>query len=153
MKNYLIVAGAFGLFLWWGTRNVIEDIRGIRNKNPGNIERGNDVWLGMSDNQSDSRFVVFDSPEYGIRAMKRILTSYANRGLVTIEDIISTWAPSVENDTNSYINSVSKRIGIEPDQPLTDADYPQLIAAIIHHENGMNPYSQELIERGIELAA
>lgn len=143
----------FGLFLWWGTRKVIEDVRGIRNKNPGNIERGSDRWQGMADDQSDSRFVVFDSPEYGIRAMARILNSYANRGLVTVDEIISTWAPPFENDTQSYITSVSRRIGIEPDKPLTDADYPQLIAAIIHHENGINPYSQELIQRGIELAA
>ena len=37
--------------------------RGIRNKNPGNLEQG-ESWQGLAENQSDSRFCVFKSMEY-----------------------------------------------------------------------------------------
>ena len=38
--------------------------RGIRNHNPGNIRHG-DKWQGLSAEQTDSSFCVFDAPEYG----------------------------------------------------------------------------------------
>ena len=45
--------------------------RGIRNHNPGNIDKGAD-WEGLADDQSsDSRFCVFKDPVWGIRAMAR----------------------------------------------------------------------------------
>ena len=54
--------------------------RGITNCNPGNIERGKDRWLGMSADQStDPRFLVFDKPESGIRALMRLLINYQER--------------------------------------------------------------------------
>lgn len=127
--------------------------RGIRNNNPGNIDRKAGVtWRGMSaDQSSDPRFVVFDAPEFGIRAIARVLRSYAKRGLVTVEQIINTWAPPVENDTRSYINAVAAGLGIRPDDPVGAGSMPALIAAIIQHENGSQPYELAVIARGIAM--
>ena len=65
--------------------------RGIRNRNPGNIDRGRDRWQGMADDQSpDPRFVVFTEAEWGIRAIVRVLRSYRDRhGLETVRAIVS----------------------------------------------------------------
>lgn len=129
--------------------------RGLRNNNPGNIERNNTAWQGMSEDQTDERFITFDSPEYGIRAMARVLKNYGRRhGLRTIEQIIGRWAPASENQTNSYIQHVSQELSIPPATPLNlddDALLGRLIRAIIEHENGTSPYDDETIARGVQL--
>lgn len=131
---------------------VISTVRGLRNNNPGNIRKTGTQWQGMAADQTDSAFVVFESPEYGIRAMDKILDSYAKRGIVRLGQIIGTWAPPNENDTNSYIDAVSASTGLAPSAIVTAADRPALIAAIIKHENGINPYSVAQIETGVSLA-
>jgi hypothetical protein len=129
--------------------------RGIRNNNPGNIER-RDRWHGMAADQSaDPRFAVFVSPEYGIRAMAVLLINYQRRyGLNTLRGIIGRWAPSSENNTAAYVASVSRAVGIGPDEAIDNVAsiLPRLIPAIIQHENGMQPYPQRVINRGIDLA-
>jgi len=155
MENWkLLLTAALLLLLWKGSDMDKSQPRGIRLNNPGNIRHGRDQWLGMSSEQPDNSFIYFESPEYGIRAMVRILQSYARRGVVSIKQIISTWAPPVENDTESYIKSVSDRLQIDKDYPLDlgSDDLPRLIAAIIQHENGRQPYDADTIYRGIELA-
>ena len=49
--------------------------RGIRNHNPGNVLRTKSVtWQGQAEDQSgDPEFVVFTAPEWGLRAIARIL--------------------------------------------------------------------------------
>lgn len=127
--------------------------RGLRNNNPGNIRHG-DNWQGMKKKQTDDDFVQFTSPEYGIRAMVKVLRSYRNRGLVTLERIISTWAPTNENDTEAYIQSVMKQTGWNRSHVVAEmeGDYLTLISAIIKHENGINPYSMDTIDEGYALA-
>ncbi len=130
--------------------------RGIRNNNPGNIELGDDAWQGMLPEQVDKRFIQFESPEYGIRALAKLLRNYESRyGINTITGIISRWAPTGENNTRAYIQQVSKQTGFAPDEVLNlnSSDHLfRLVQAIIHHENGMSYYDDETIYRGIELA-
>lgn len=126
--------------------------RGLRNNNPGNIKRSKTAWVGLKPVQSDPIFLEFTDPVYGIRALYKILMTYKSRGLNTIEKIISTWAPSTENDTRAYIDTVAKRLGIDPRLPLGPQHYTPLIKAIIHHENGKQPYDNATIEKGIALA-
>ncbi len=128
--------------------------RGIRNHNPGNIERTGTPWRGMAHDQSgDERFIVFEKVEYGIRAMARILRVYQKKhGCRTVRDIINRWAPPVENNTQSYINHVAEVCGVDQDQPISlydDRVVARLIKAIIHHENGDQPYDNATIHRGI----
>lgn len=141
-------------FLVVGALGVISMLRrdtpkGIRNNNPLNI-RHNDSneWTGQIGVDSDG-FVIFDSPENGYRAATKILLSYGNRGLNTLEQIIGTWAPPSENDTDSYIHSVALKVGIRRDDVINSDYYPQLLEAMTFHENGVFPYSQETIINGI----
>lgn len=127
--------------------------RGIRNNNPGNI-RIRDNWQGLVSNPTDKDFCQFVSPMYGIRAITIIIKHYMDRGLETISKIISEWAPSIENDTDSYINSVSQYMNIDKDTCLNFKSinmWKKLIKAIIMHENGEQPYTDTEITKGIQM--
>lgn len=126
--------------------------RGLRNNNPGNIRKGAS-WDGLAPVQSDESFATFVSPEYGIRAMAKVLSNYQTLyGINTVRGIISRWAPASENDTASYIAAVAGKLGVSPDAPISVAGaLPVLIPAIIAHENGLNPYSANQILAGIRL--
>jgi len=158
----MILGGALMLWAWSRTTKGSELIaktvdltltRGLRNNNPGNIDRNfGTAWRGMSaDQSSDSRFIVFDAPEWGIRAMARVLKVYVGRGLTSVRSIINTWAPPAENDTGAYVLAVARQLGVGPDDRISVMDFPALIAAIIQHENGVQPYPDDVIARGIAL--
>lgn len=130
--------------------------RGIRNNNPGNIRISKDKWQGLADNQSDDEFFVFKSAPYGIRALARVLITYYDKyGLETIDDIITRWAPPSENDTEGYIVSVAEKTKASrfyPNHLHCYEDIEPLVKAIIYHENGQQPYSQAVIDKGLVLA-
>lgn len=147
----LLLAVVVSLLVIGGGVAVYTMTRGLRNNNPGNIRHG-DKWQGMAVEQKDKDFVTFNDPEYGIRAMTRILRKYYATGRVSVRQMISTWAPPNENDTESYVLAVAKRLKVTPDETLVlDNVLPGLIAAIIRHENGVQPFSDTTIARGIEL--
>jgi hypothetical protein len=128
--------------------------RGIRNNNPGNIRHSKDKWQGMADEQKDSAFVTFKSPEFGIRAIARVLLQYQKRGLDTVGEIIRTYAPPSENDTNSYIKAVCRSCGVLPDDQLNLDDVEvmlPLVKAIIKHETGSS-YPDNVVMDGLRLA-
>lgn len=130
--------------------------RGIRNHNPGNIEKG-DPWQGLSDDQSrDERFAIFGAPEWGIRAIARVLITYQDKhDIRTVQGILRRWAPSFENDTNAYIEHVAEKVKIAPDTQIDVTDYSvmrPLVEAIIKHENGQQPYKRSTIDKGLMLA-
>ena len=131
--------------------------RGERNNNPGNIERNNIHWQGIAADQSgDTRFVMFDKPENGIRALAKILLNYQRlHQLETMAEIIDKWAPAGENDTSSYVNAVCADMGVQADAEIDLRQAPALAAAtkaIIKHENGRVIYSDELIAGAVDAA-
>ncbi|EJX2172465.1 structural protein [Salmonella enterica] len=131
--------------------------RGIRNNNPGNIRQGDD-WQGLvaKSQRTDKSFCQFTTPEYGIRAMIIILRNYQHRhGLNTVTGIINRWAPSSENNTQAYINSVAQATGVAPDQRIDTTDsrfMVKLLQAIIQHENGVQPYDFSVFVKALDLA-
>lgn len=127
--------------------------RGFRNNNPGNIERrASTTWNGASADQSgDQRFVIFSTPLWGLRAMARILRVYLRAGVNTPRKIVSRWAPPGENRTPEYVTQVSLHSGLDPDMAVSEFDIPNLMAVMIFHESGMQPYSDELIAEAIQL--
>jgi len=131
--------------------------RGIRNNNPGNIRiTPHNVWVGTDEDGEDKSFVTFTAPEWGIRAMTIILRTYfKNYNLNTVSGIISRWAPPKENDTNSYAEAVADFIAVDPTDriDLEDEDtLERIVRAIIKHENGSQPYSDETILDGLHAA-
>ena len=128
--------------------------RGIRNNNPLNIRVGN-VWLGEVKNPTDPHFEQFNSMEYGLRAgfvlLRRYIRHYKRQ---TIEDIISSWAPSNENNTKAYIETVVKVSGIPSNRILHYSDKEtmcKLVDAMCFVENGTH-VSMEKISKGYDIA-
>lgn len=130
--------------------------RGLRNANPGNIRHSRTLWQGEAPDQPDPDFVKFVAPEWGLRAMAKILLTYQANGFNTVRKIIGRWAPPNENDTQAYVRSVATSVGMLPDAPL-DLSSPdtmaKLLKAIIRHENGQQPYSDDVVMKGVGLAA
>ena len=129
---------------------------GIRNRNPGNIRRSDDRWKGVAPLQADPALFVFETPLWGIRAMAAILGNYQRRhGLKSLARIIGRWSPAGENDTAGYAAAVSKAMGVDPRAQLdlrNATTLRALIAAIIRHENGRQPYDLDTIDMAIDLA-
>lgn len=129
-------------------------MRGIRNNNPGNIRHSGARWQGMSAQQTDPAFVQFEAPEYGIRALSKLLDTYATKyNLNTVRNIIARYAPSSENNTAAYASAVAGALGVSPDAVIdVQARKAELVQAIIKHENGAQPYSLAQINTGVTMA-
>jgi len=151
--------------------------RGIRNKNPGNLEWGS-PWQGLvpKANRSDNRFCQFIAPAWGIRALATVLITYQDKRrakdgsrIDTVREIIERWAPAFENNSNAYVRHVAKIVcnGVTgctgPDDPTINVhDYDTcrgIVEAIIRHENGQGPlrtvnswYDDATIDEGLRLA-
>ena len=128
--------------------------RGIRNNNPLNIRIGN-TWLGERLDPKDDSFEEFVSMEYGYRAafclMRRYIRRYHKN---TIAMIISTWAPSSENNTQRYIDYVANAMKIASDTPIAYEDevtMVRLVAAMQMMECGV-PADLAKVKRGYQLA-
>lgn len=125
--------------------------RGIRNNNPGNIDYVGQA--GATLERPGGRFARFETAFDGLKAMARQLLRYfdgktTGRRLQTISEIISTWAPGNENNTAAYIKRLSDMMGVSPNARLNLRDpstMSALMGGIIHHENGRNPYSSEVV--------
>lgn len=136
--------------------------RGYRNRNPGNIDwNERNRWQGQigiepPPRNGRPRFAVFESHEFGIRALAALLTTYQDRhGLRTIRGIVNRWAPPVENATGAYVAFVSQRMKRDPDDRLnlhTYADMRPLVEAIIHKELGGQPYDNATLDEGLRRA-
>lgn len=128
--------------------------RGIRNNNPLNIRVGN-VWQGEVKKPTDGAFEQFISMKWGVRAAFVILRRYIKRyGHNTIRSIVSTWAPSNENNTNAYVDFVAKRTNINPDKPISFDDKQTMVAivsAMIRQENGQG-IDELIIQDAYEMA-
>jgi len=130
--------------------------RGLRNHNPGNVRHidGQD-WQGQVGD--DGGFVVFESPEWGVRAIARVLNSYYYRhGLRNIGAMIARYSPPTENDTAAYIKAVTDFAGVGADVLLQADQFesikPKIVEAIIQHENGQQPYTVAQINEWVTLA-
>lgn len=127
--------------------------RGSRNNNPGNIRISDNNWEGQVGD--DGEFVRFASPEHGVRALGKNLITYRNKGVVTINQIISRWAPKKDgNDTEGYIKFVSGKMGVDPNVPIdvTDINTLRSITTAIMQQEGNHSISGEQIDAGLQSA-
>lgn len=129
--------------------------RGLRNNNPTNLRLTSIGWEGKVPNQynTDGEFEQFFEDVYGIRAGFRNMKTQIARGHDRLSSLISIWAPPSENNTQAYINQVARQTGFEPSAKIRfrKEDMLPIMEAVIRHENGKQPYSQEKLEEAWEL--
>jgi hypothetical protein len=115
--------------------------RGLRNNNPGNLRS----WSGAA---NEGGFAKFDTMQNGVNAMSKQLELYNSRGNNTLSGIISTYAPSNENNTAAYIAEVAKDTGFNPNEHLDMGNASirsKVMAAMIKHKNGKSPFDNKQI--------
>lgn len=125
--------------------------RGIRNKNPGNVRRTRDAWQGEIEPGTDKAFMQFDTMSNGVRCTAKILLGYRLKGLMTVREMVSRWAPPTENDTESYIANVSAQMDVAHDEvfAMTPDKLSAMCQAIFLHENGGDFVSREDRRSGV----
>ncbi|EOW7866504.1 transglycosylase [Escherichia coli] len=136
--------------------------RNYRNNNLGNLVFANQegATLESPNAKGEQRFARFNTPEEGIRALANQVSSYYNgtsaaagyQKLQTVSSIISKWAPPKENNTNQYIDNVSKYLGVSPNEKI-DVSNPevmtQLVRAIATKEGGNPAVNNEFIKNAL----
>lgn len=136
--------------------------RNYRNNNLGNLVFANQegATLEAPNAKGEQRFARFNTPEEGIRELANQVSSYYNgtsaaagyQKLQTVSSIISKWAPPKENNTNQYIDNVSKYLGVSPNEKI-DVSNPevmtQLVRAIATKEGGNPAVNNEFIKNAL----
>ncbi|HGM5304553.1 TPA: lytic transglycosylase [Serratia marcescens] len=136
--------------------------RGIRNNNPGNLNYVGQNGATLEDHTTP-RFARFNSAFEGFAALGKQIKAYYNgtskaagyQKLQSVEDIISRFAPASENNTQAYINKLSKMLGVGRGDSLNIQD-PQVLATLMNGitqiENGKNPYAPEMVLKAAQSA-
>lgn len=136
--------------------------RNYRNNNLGNLVFANQEGAALEapNAKGEQRFARFNTPEEGIRALANQVSSYYNgtsaaagyQKLQTVSSIISKWAPANENNTNQYIDNVSKYLGVSPTDKI-DVSNPEvmthLVRAIATKEGGNPAVRDEFIKTAL----
>jgi len=133
---------------------------GLRNNNPGNLRPlYNDTWAGeLLPPDTRLNFSRFKDVEHGIRAMFiDLLGDIVDDKDNTIRKLTSKYAPpSDHNQTNLYIQNVSRAVGISPDTVInpTRSVMFKIIRAKVNQELGPQAklITNDAINTGIDYA-
>lgn len=120
--------------------------RGIRNNNWLNIKYSAfNNWKGQIGH--DEEFCIFSSPDFGIRAARKIMQSYLKRRPnMTLEEFICTWSST---DQQAYVNYVC-RVNLSQLLPwfalknLQHADIVKLFMNMAEFENGAKYFREHI---------
>ncbi|ECZ9313148.1 hypothetical protein A3T98_12790 [Salmonella enterica subsp. enterica serovar Newport] len=109
--------------------------RADRNFNPLNLKTKGNAG------KDSGGFAKYTDEESGWGAARRQLSLYYTRDkLDTINGIVSKWAPPSENDTNSYIEQISKAMGVGENEKI-DLSNPAVMAKLSAYMASHEGYS------------
>ncbi|XEH50512.1 hypothetical protein NMD75_04385 [Edwardsiella tarda] len=110
--------------------------RADRNFNPLNLKTNGNAG------KDSGGFAKYTDEDSGWDAARRQLSLYYTRDrLSTVRGLVSKWAPPSENDTESYIAEISKRMGVGANDKIDLSDpavLGQLSAYMARHEGYSN---------------
>lgn len=101
--------------------------------NPFNIRSGSH-WFGLVGIRNG--FCEFETLDYGVRAACiLLLQSYRKKGVCRLSSIVLRFAPSVENDTQSYLNYIVLTSGFSKNLILTSVmEYAKVLSCMAWFE-------------------
>jgi hypothetical protein len=120
--------------------------RGMRNNNPFNLRFSFSKWQGLV-GKDDKGFCIFDSLEHGVRAgIINLRNGYFNQKL-TIQLLVSKYAPAFENNVQNYVSHLCSYSNVfNPDYiPCNLADYVLICKGIVRMEQGFDAVDEDLI--------
>ena len=106
--------------------------RAVRNNNPVNLKVSSEgvaksVYGGIG--MDEDNFIKFDSVEAWVKATKKYVESSKEKGL-TVGEFVANHAPPTENDTNNYLDSVTKSLRDTPDTHLKDIPTNKIVKTL-----------------------
>ena len=143
-------------------------VRNVRNNNPGNIKINKaNAWQGRVSNKKEKTFETFKTPEYGVRALNRVVDANI-KATKTFEEFVNRYAsepseqayykkngklkPALQNYANALANS--QGITNSKSKFPSNLDKAAWLRAIIKHEGGadaLNYYTDDIINAGIQM--
>ena len=116
----------------------------IAKNNIFNIRAGQN-WQGKTGARKG--FVEFQSRTYAIRAWLLLMRTYRRRGCKTIRQIVTTYAPPKENNTEAYIDFVCRQMKYNASYALeADSSYILLGIAMAAMETSTVLHYHEIYE-------
>jgi hypothetical protein len=104
--------------------------------NAGNIEQGQGFAGETGEtyaNDRDTPFVVFDTPQMGMRAIFRDIKTKIKKHDGLLWNIVSEYAPPSENNTDLYYEKL--KAAVNGDTMINESHLIPIVRAIIMHEN------------------
>ena len=101
--------------------------------NAGNIEVGEGFAGETNETYDNGRFVVFDTPQMGMRAIFRDIRHKIKKHDGILWNIVSEYAPSNENNTEIYFKTLQRAVNGET--MINETHLLPIVRAIITHEN------------------
>jgi len=120
----------------------VEEENQIEYNNPGNIEEGQgfagetgEVYaIHRREEENKKAFVIFDTPEAGLRAVVRDLTNKINDFNGDLQAIVAKYAPPKDNNpTTEYFKYLKQKVSNKT--IVTLDDLPQLLEGVVEFEN------------------
>lgn len=127
---------------WLGSQLGQHIVRGMRNKNPGNLKYAGQAGAIGKDAEG---FAIFRTQEDGYAAMRRQIELDFRRGKKSISSIISSWAPNSENNTSAYITAVARRLGVGANKVLDPSMLNSLMNAMAFQESGAMQFASRAL--------
>ena len=141
-----LVTGVFGMSQSQAKIGIVNQMANIYN-NAGNIEVGQgyagETGKTYAKDRKDGKkpFVVFDTPQMGLRAMMMDLRTKITRHKGSLLDIITEYAPPSENRTDLYYNFVKSELN--GDDMVNSTMLIPLVKAMLTFENRGLTYTKE----------
>jgi len=92
--------------------------RNVRNNNPGNLEASSWTQTQPGFIGSDGRFAIFKTQQDGEKALEALLKG-SKYNQLNLQQAISKYAPSSENDTRAYIQRLTG-MGLDPNKRIAE---------------------------------
>tara|TARA_Y100000389_G_scaffold5658_1_gene5397 strand:- start:227 stop:1918 length:1692 start_codon:yes stop_codon:yes gene_type:complete len=144
-----------------------DSVRNVRNNNPGNIKinKAND-WNGSVSNTRDKTFESFQTPEYGVRALNKVVDANI-KATNNFEEFVNRYAS--EKSEQDYFKRTGKlkphlqnyaESLAQSQQIDTSTTFPKnlnkkaLLRSIIRHEGGqesLSYYDDSVLDAGLKL--
>jgi len=139
-------------------KNILNEVRSIRNNNPGNlraVDAKTQQYLTQPGYVLDNAigfdehgFAIFPDQEAGMDAMQRQIRIDAGKGM-TGAQMINKYAPKDDNtplgkkypnDPNAYIDDVFTKSGLDPNKQIDSKDIDTIQRAMVKKEGGQGAY-------------
>jgi hypothetical protein len=135
-QSYLDLFNPFSFTSNFSVDTAKRTTRGFRNNNPGNlIFVPTRNWHGRKTPRTDTKFDQFVELPYGVSAMLKVLAENIDAGK-TLKELIYKYAPPSENNTASYLNSATKKVGLSSaDSKMNRTHLKSLTITLIQLEN------------------